>query len=82
MYKKSRAITAHYLPMEWGVKAQGDKIVAWARMCRADKLTDYNFYGDDADAYKSFEAEGFILSAEVANFAEADKWIKANVLGE
>ena len=56
--------------------------MAWAKLCRVDKPSDYNFYGDDADAYESFEADGFVISNEVADYAEAEKWIKTNVLGE
>ena len=82
MFRKSRAIIAHYLPMEWGVKVEGDKVTAWAKLCRVDKSSEYAFYGNDADAYESFESEGFIISEEVAGYAEAEKWLKKNVLGE
>ena len=82
MFRKSRAITAHYIPVEWGTKVEGENITAWAKLCRADRPSDYVFYGDDADAYESFEADGFVLSKKVADFAEAEKWIKMNVLGE
>lgn len=82
MFRKSRFITANYLPTEWGVKVEGEKITAWAKLCRVGKPSDYNFYGDDADAYESFEADGFVISNEVAGYAEAEKWIKMNVLGE
>ena len=76
-----RAITAHYLPMEWGVKVQGEKIVAWVHLVRTDDSPTYAlFYGDDADCYEEFEREGFTISKEVASFAEADGWLKKEVL--
>ena len=66
--------------MEWGVKVQGEKIVAWAHLVRVDDSPVYTFYGDDADVYEEFERDGFTLSKEVASFAEADEWIKKEVL--
>ena len=75
-----RTISAHYIPMEWGVKVQGDKIVAWANLVRTDD--SYSFYGDDADCYEEFERDGFTISKEVYSFAEADKWLKKEVLME
>lgn len=75
-----RTISAHYLPMEWGVKVQGDKIIAWAHLVRTEDSPVYAFYGDDADCYEEFERDGFTISKEVNDFAEADAWIKKEVL--
>lgn len=77
-----RMTTVHYTPLEWGVKVQGEKIIAWARLSRTDESPAYAFYGDDADCYEEFERNGFTVSEEVSNFAEANKWIKENVLVE
>ena len=77
-----RTISAHYIPMEWGVKMQGEKIVAWAHLVRTDDSPIYSFYGDDAECYEEFERDGFTLSKEVDSFTEADKWLKKEVLME
>ena len=81
MFRSIRTITAHYIPVEWGTKVQGDKIIAWAHLVRSDENV-YTFYGDDADCYEEFERDGFTISAEVKDFVEADKWIKKNVMME
>ena len=77
-----REISAHYIPTEWGVKVEGKKIIAWARLVRTDDSPAYAFYGDDADCYEEFEQDGFTISKEVNEFAEADAWIKKEVLVE
>lgn len=78
--RKSLSITAYYLPTEWGVKMQGDKIIAWALYRRSDGEISYCFYGDDADAYQAFEEAGFTKSCEVASFEEANNWLEQNVM--
>lgn len=78
--RQVKTITAYYLPVEWGVKMQGSKIIAWALFCRSDSELNYAFYGDDADAYMEFERAGFTKSCEVSSFEEADEWIKNNVM--
>jgi len=80
MFRKVRTITAKYIPVEWGVKVQGEDIIAWAHLSRTNPEDTYTFYGDDADCYKAFEEDGFTLSAKVKDFNEADKWIKENVM--
>ena len=80
MFRRVRTITAKYIPLEWGVKVQGDDIIAWARLSRTNPKDTYTFYGDDADCYEAFEEDGFTLSAKVKDFNEADKWIKENVM--
>lgn len=82
MFRKVRTITANYIPVEWGVKVQGEDIIAWARLTRTNPEHTYTFYGDDADCYKAFEEDGFTISAKVNDFKEADKWIKENVMME
>lgn len=78
--RKSLSITSYYFPVEWGVKMQGSKIIAWALYRRSDSEVNYVFYGDDADAYQAFEEAGFTKSCEVSSFEEADEWIKNNVM--
>lgn len=78
--RQVKTITSYYLPVEWGVKMQGGKIIAWALYRRSDSEINYRFYGDDADAYQAFEEEGFTKSCEVSSFEEADEWIKENVM--
>lgn len=82
MFRKVRTITANYIPVEWGVKVQGEDIIAWARLSRTNPKDNYLFYGDDADCYEAFEEDGFTISAKVNDFKEADKWIKENVMME
>lgn len=77
-----RTISARYIPTEWGVKVQGDKIIAWARLVRTEDSPVYAFYGDDADCYEEFEQDGFTISNEVNSFDEADAWIKKEILVE
>ena len=78
MFRKIRAITISYMPMEWGTKVEGDKITAWAKLVRSSG--NFAFYGDDADCYEEFERDGFTISKRVKDFAEADKWLKEQVL--
>lgn len=66
----------NYIPVEWGVKDEGDKIIAFVRFTRMDN--DYSMYGNDADVYEEFEREGFTLTKTVDNYAEAYKWLKGN----
>lgn len=80
--RKSLSITAYYFPVEWGVKMQGSKIIAWALYRRSDGEINYRFYGDDADAYQAFEEEGFTKSCEVSSFEEANEWLDKNVMME
>ena len=80
MFRKVRRTTANYIPVEWGVKVQGENIMAWARLVRTEDSPVYAFYGDDADCYEDFEKDGFTISAKVNDFKEADKWIKENVM--
>lgn len=79
MFRKVRTIIANYIPDSWGVKVDGDKTIAWISFKRTNPDKVYAFYGDDADCYKEFEEDGFVVSSEVADFEEADKWIKDNV---
>ncbi len=81
MFRKLRTITATYVPVEWGIKVQGEDIIAWARLSRTNPKDNYLFYGDDADCYEAFEEDGFIISAKVKDFKEADKWIEEEVFG-
>jgi hypothetical protein len=81
MFRKLRTITATYVPVEWGIKVQGEDIIAWARLSRTNPKDNYLFYGDDADCYEAFEEDGFTISAKVKDFKEADKWIKEEVFG-
>lgn len=80
MFRKVRTITAKYIPVEWGVKVQGEDIIAWAHLSRTNPEDTYTFYGDDADCYEDFEKDGFTISAKVNDFKEADNWIKENVM--
>lgn len=80
MFRKVRTITAKYIPVDWGVKVQGEDIIAWAHLSRTNPEDNYTFYGDDADCYEAFEKDGFTISAKVNDFKEADKWIKKEVL--
>lgn len=80
MFRKVRRTTANYIPVEWGVKVQGEDIIAWAHLSRTNPEDTYTFYGDDADCYEDFEKDGFTISAKVNDFREADKWIKENVM--
>lgn len=80
MFRKVRTTTAKYIPVEWGVKVQGEDIIAWARLSRTDESPAYAFYGDDADCYEAFEKDGFTISVKVNDFREADEWIKENVM--
>lgn len=73
-------ITAYYIPTDWGIKMGGKNIIVWALYRRSDSDVNYQFYGDDADAYQSFEEAGFTKSCEVSNFEEANKWIEENVM--
>lgn len=65
-----------YIPVEWGVRDEDDKTIAFVRFIRMDN--DYSMYGDNADAYEEFEQEGFTLTKSVENYAEAYKWLKDN----
>ena len=65
-----------YIPVEWGVKDEDDKIIAFVRLTRMDN--DYSMYGDDADVYEAFEREGFTLSKECASYPEAYEWLRKN----
>lgn len=80
MFRKVRTITAKYIPVEWGVKVQGEDVIAWARLSRTNPEGNYTFYGDDADCYEAFEKDGFTISVKVNDFKEADNWIKENVM--
>ena len=80
MVRKTIAITAHYTPVVWGTKVEGDKVVAYAHYTRTDDSKLYSFYGDDADCYEEFDREGFTVTKTVSNFAEADEWIKKTVM--
>lgn len=80
MFRKVRTITVNYIPTEWGIKVDGDVITAWAKLVRSDKSSVYSFYGRDADCYEEFERDGFTICKEVKDFAEADKWLKEEVM--
>ena len=66
----------NYIPVEWGVKDEDGKIIAFVRFTRMDN--DYSMYGDDADVYEEFEREGFTLTKTAYDYAEAYKWLRDN----
>ena len=74
--RKMISKTITYIPVEWGVKDETDKTIAFVRFIRIDN--DYSMYGDDADVYEEFEREGFTITKSVENYAEAYKWLKDN----
>lgn len=75
--RKIIANTTNYIASEWGVRIEGDKIIAYAHFIPACK--DYSIYGDDADCYEEFERDGFIISQECKTYAAAQEWINKNV---
>lgn len=66
----------NYIPVEWGIKEEASKIIAFVRFTRMDN--DYSMYGDDADVYEEFEREGFTLTKTANDYTEAYKWLKDN----
>ena len=80
--RKIITTTAHYVPTTWGLIDEGGEITAFAKFSRGDMDSDYDVYGDDADAYKKFELDGFTKTQVVQNYAEGYKWLKDNAESE
>ena len=80
--RKIRTITAHYIPVEWGVKVGEKDLRAWVRMIRTEGEKEYTFYGDDADVYREFEHEGFTISKTFGNITDAHKWLNQEIGNE
>ena len=77
---KDRTIEASYRPSECGVKIIGEDIIAYVRFIRMGADKEYDFYGDDADAYMEFEREGFTKAKEVRSLEQANNWIKQELM--
>lgn len=79
MQRSKRTIVTHYIPEEWGIKMVGEEVKAFIRFVRTDNDYDYKFYGDDADTYREFEREGFVMSTTTKTFKEANEWLNSNI---
>ena len=77
---KDRTIKTIYQPSEWGVKIIGKDIIAYVRFIRVGADKEYDFYGDDADAYMEFEREGFTKTKEVRSLEQANNRIKQELM--
>lgn len=73
--------TLNYIASSWGIMDEGGKIIAYVNYLPKE-TNDYSTYGDDADVYEEFEADGFVKTKEVKSYAEAYAWLKENAEDE